>query len=106
MANWIDTRDLRDAIAHGERVDDPANNRVRYRHDGVVYVTEVRESFAQIERRAGQAERRAEQQRKEAKAKAQKEEQEAQAVRDARKAGTLPAGGVEWPKGCCYGANR
>ena len=39
MANWVDTRDLRDAIAHGERVDDPANNRVRYRHDGVVYVT-------------------------------------------------------------------
>ena len=41
MANWIDPQDLRDAIAHGERINDPANNRVRFRHDGMVYVTEA-----------------------------------------------------------------
>ena len=62
---------------------------------------EVRESFAQIERRVGQAERRAEQRRKEAETKAQREKQEAQAIRDARQAGKLPAGGAEWIKGCC-----
>ena len=35
MANWIDPQDLRDAIAHGERINDPVNNRVRFRHDGL-----------------------------------------------------------------------
>ena len=62
---------------------------------------EVRGYLAQFEKHAAQAERKAEQQRREAEAKAQIEKQEAEMVREARKAGQLPAGGAKWANGCC-----
>jgi len=37
----IDRKDLADAIRHGERIEDPPNRCVCFRHDGVLYVTEA-----------------------------------------------------------------
>ena len=37
--NWIDPRDLHDAVTRGEHIEDRANSTVSYRYGGVMYVT-------------------------------------------------------------------